>query len=79
MKRIAYVVIALSLLGAPAFAQQTPNEELEVAAQLLHDRTMQVIKLGVELQRLTKQLQAAQTELAKNKTETDKTKPPAKP
>ena len=42
--------------------------------QLLNERTGQVIKLASEVQKLNKQLQAAQAELAKAKTP-----PPAKP
>jgi len=73
MKRIACFAIVLVLQGAPSFAQQqAPNDELEVAAQLLHDRTMQVIRLGAEVQKLNKQLQAAQAEIAKSKVEPKK-------
>lgn len=72
MKRIAYVVIALSLLGAPAFAQQPPDEKLAVAMQLLNERTGQVIELAAEVQKLNKQLQAAQAEIAKSKAEPKK-------
>ena len=75
MKKIAIIVAAL-ILSAPALAQapqQAPNEELDVAMQLLNERTGQVIKLAAEVQKLGKQLQAAQAELAKAKT------PPAKP
>ena len=71
------LVLAALLLSAPAFAQapqQAPNEELDVAMQLLNERTGQVIKLASEVQKLNKQLQAAQAELAKAKTP-----PPAKP
>ena len=72
------LVLAALLLSAPAFAQapqQAPNEELEVAMQLLNERTGQVIKLAAEIQRLNKQLQEARAELAKGKTPP----PPAKP
>ena len=75
MKKIVTIVAAL-ILSAPALAQapqQAPNEELDVAMQLLNERTGQVIKLAAEVQKLGKQLQAAQAELAKAKT------PPAKP
>ena len=77
MRKIAIIVAAL-LLSSPAFAQQAPqqaaNEELDVAMQLLNERTGQVIKLAAEIQRLQKQLQEARAELAKAKTP-----PPAKP
>ena len=76
MKKIVTIVVAL-ILSSPALAQapqQAPNEELDVAMQLLNERTGQVIKLAAEVQKLGKQLQAAQAELAKAKTP-----PPAKP
>ena len=76
MKKIVTIVAAL-LLSAPAFAQapqQAPNEELDIAMQLLNERTGQVIKLAAEIQRLQKQLQEARAELAKAKAP-----PPAKP
>jgi len=71
--KIVAVFLAVMLAAAPALAQQAPNEELDVAMQLLNERTGQVIKLAAEVQKLNKQLQAAQAELAKAKT------PPAKP
>ena len=77
MKKIAIIVAAL-ILSSPALAQapqQAPNEELDVAMQLLNERTGQVIKLASEVQKLSKQLQATQAELAKAKTPP----PPAKP
>ena len=76
MRKIA-TIVAVLLLSAPAFAQapqQAPNEELDVAMQLLNERTGQVIKLAAEVQKLSKQLQEARAELAKAKTP-----PPAKP
>jgi len=76
VRKIAAIVAAL-LLSAPAFAQaqqQTHNEELDVAMQLLNERSGQVIKLAAEVQKLGKQLQEARAELAKAKTP-----PPAKP
>jgi len=76
VKKIAIIVAAL-ILSSPAFAQapqQQPNEELDVAMQLLNERTGQVIKLASEVQKLNKQLQEARAELAKAKTP-----PPAKP
>ena len=74
MKKVAIILIAL-ILAAPAFAQapqQGPNEELDVAMQLLNERTGQVIKLAAEIQKLGKQLQAAQAEIAKSKAEPKK-------
>lgn len=74
MRKIAAIVAAL-LLSAPAFAQaqqQTFNEELDVAMQLLNERSGQVIKLAAEVQKLGKQLQAAQAEIAKSKAEPKK-------
>ena len=79
MKKIAIIFAAL-ILSSPALAQapqQAPNEELDVAMQLLNERTGQVIKLASEVQKLSKQLQAAQAELAKAKAKTPP--PPAKP
>ena len=74
MKKLA--LIAALILSSPAFAQapQQPNEELDVAMQLLHERTGQVFELVAEVQKLGKQLQEARAELAKAKTP-----PPAKP
>ena len=74
MRKITIIVAAL-LLSSPAFAQapqQQPNEELDVAMQLLNERTGQVIKLAAEIQKLNKQLQAAQAEIAKSKVEPKK-------
>ena len=71
--KIVAVFLAVMLAAAPALAQQAPNEELDVAMQLLNERTGQVIKLASEVQKLNKQLQEARAELAKAKT------PPAKP
>jgi len=76
MKKLALILTLLA--AAPAFAQapqQVPNEELDVAMQLLNERTGQVIKLASEVQKLSKQLQEARAELAKGKTPP----PPAKP
>ena len=75
MKKLALILTLLA--AAPAFAQapqQPPDEKLAVAMQLLNERTGQVIELAAEVQKLGKQLQAAQAELAKAKTP-----PPAKP
>ena len=71
--KIVAVFLAVMLAAAPALAQQAPNEELDVAMQLLNERTGQVIKLASEVQKLNKQLQEARAELAKAKT------PPTKP
>lgn len=65
------------LILAPVFAfaqtpQQASNEELDVAMQLLNERSGQVIKLAAEVQKLGKQLQEARAELAKTKAEPKK-------
>ena len=73
MLRLAALLFLLPTLAFAQAPQQAPNEELDVAMQLLNERTGQVIKLAAEVQKLGKQLQAAQAELAKAKT------PPAKP
>ena len=71
MKKI--VLILMILAAAPAFAQQPPpDEKLAVAMQLLNERTGQVIELAAEVQKLNKQLQAAQAEIAKSKVEPKK-------
>ena len=74
MLRLAAFLILLPCLAFAQAPQQAPNEELDVAMQLLNERTGQVIKLAAEVQKLNKQLQEARAELAKAKTP-----PPAKP
>ena len=73
MKKIITLLLFVPSIAFAQAPQQAPNEELDVAMQLLNERTGQVIKLAAEVQKLGKQLQAAQAELAKAKT------PPAKP